>query len=182
MKKLPAVFLTSLMILIFTLAACQKTGNGSSGTTDYSLEGVWKIEEANEIDSTGAATNMEPQRSLIIFSGNHYSFVWTSGSEPRKLSTKHWNTTDAEKIDAYRTLVVNTGTYELTESQLITRPQVAKVEEFVGGHATYDCRIEGNTVVLEMTELVSVEGASPTSFLQGGKDQFKLVRVDDSKQ
>jgi len=177
MNKLHAVLFTSIAILICTLTACQQSGNRNGGTDDHSLEGVWTIQEASQIDSKGVATDMEHQRSLIIFSENHYSFVWTSGSEPRKQSTDHWYANDAEKIDAYNGLVVNTGTYELTESQLITRPKVAKVEEFVGGHATYNCRIEGNTVFLEMTELVSVEGASPTVFLEGGKDKFKLVRV-----
>jgi len=173
MKNL-AMLLMLVAVFTFTLTACQQSDNG--GSDNQSVEGVWKIEEGKSVDANGQTTSTV-QRSLVIFTGGHYSFVFTSGDEQRKLPAEHWNLTDAEKLDAHNTIIVNTGTYELTESKLVLRPIVARGEEFVGGYASHDYRLEGDTLYLEFTELVCVDGVANPFFSDGGKVFNKLVRV-----
>lgn len=168
------------LALIGLFIACQsKTTENEAQevSTDEvdELEGVWRIEEANLIDSLGQVSNMNAQRSLVIFTQGYYSFVWTFGSDPRNRPTENFNPTDTEKIEAYNTIVVNTGTYELTGSKLVTKPLAARSEEFVGGYANYEFRVEGDTLYLEFTDLVSV---SNVSFNLGGIHNFRLFRVE----
>ena len=173
MKKL-AVLLMLVAVITFTLTACQQSDNG--GSDNQTVEGVWKIEEGKNVDANGQTTRTV-QRSLVIFTEGHYSYVYTSGDEQRKLPAEHWNQTDVEKINAFNTIVVNTGTYELTESKLVTRPIAAKSEQFVGGYASHDYRLEGDTLYLETTEIVSVDGVPIPFFSDGGREHHKLVRV-----
>ncbi len=175
MKNL-AVLLMLVAVFTFTLTACQQSDNG--GSDNQSLEGVWKIAEGKSVDANGQTTSTNVQRSLVIFTEGHYSYVYTSGDEAqRKLPVEHWNQTDAEKINAFNTIIVNTGTYELTESKLVIRPIVAKSEQFVGGYESCDYRLEGDTLYLETTEIVSVDGVPVPFFSDGGVEHHKLVRV-----
>ncbi len=175
MKNLAVILMMVVAVFTFTLTACQQSDNG--GSDNQSLDGVWKIEEGKSVDAQGQTTSTNIQRSLVIFTGGHYSFVFTYGDEQRKLPAEHWNLTDAEKLDAHNTIIVNTGTFELTESKLVLRPVVARGEEFVGGYASHDYRLEGDTLYLEFTELVCVDGVANPFFSDGGRVHQKLVRV-----
>jgi len=178
MKNL-AVLLMLVAVFTFTLTACQQSDNG--GSDNQSLEGVWKIAEGKSVDANGQTASTNVQRSLVIFTEGHYSYVYTSGDEQRKLPVEHWNHTDAEKINAFNTIVVNTGTYELTESKLVFRPIAAKSEQFVGGYASHDYRLEGDSLYLEQTDVVSVDGVAIPFFSDGGREHHKLVRVQAAK-
>ena len=57
------------------------------------------------------------------------------------------------------------------------RPVAARGEEFVGGYASHDYRLEGDTLYLERTELVCVDGVANPFFSDGGRVHQKLVRV-----
>ena len=173
MKNLPVLVLIAAFSLYMT--TCQKADRQEQG-----LRGVWKIEEMKTIDTNGKTTDLNVQRGLVIFTDSHYSFVYTFGDDLRKLPAEHWIETDAESIDAYKTLVTNTGTYELTESKLVDRPIAAKAEEFVGGHVSFDYRLEGNTLYLVETELVSVGGVQWD--YPNGRVNYKLSRVQDANR
>jgi hypothetical protein len=172
MKKLLVLALVATFGLLVT--TCQKADRQQQGP-----EGVWKIDEIKTVDANGQTTDMNVQRSLVIFRDGHYSFVFTFGDGLRKLAAEHWYPTDAEKIDAFNTLVVNTGTYELTESRLVFRPLAAKAEEFAGGHYGCDYRIDGDTLYLIETESVSVGGVQ-WDYDSSGKWHYKLSRVQDA--
>ena len=174
MKNLPVLVLIAAFSLYVT--TCQKADR-----QEQSLEGVWKIEEMTIVDANGQTTDVNIQRSLVIFTDSHYSFVYTYGDDLRKLPAEHWNPTDAEKIDAFNTLVVNTGTYELTESRLVKRPIAAKSEEFVGGHEGCDYRLEVDTLYLVETESVSVGGVQ-WDYDSSGRWHTKLIRVQDANR
>ena len=175
MKNLPVFALVAAFALCVT--TCLKADR-----QEQSLEGVWKIEEMTIVDANGQTTDVNVQRSLVIFTDSHYSFVYTSGDDLRKLPAEHWNETDAEKIDAYNTLVTNTGTYELTESKLVDRPIAALSEEFVGGHISFDYRLEGDTLYLVVTELVSVGGVQGDFASNSGRWNYKLSRIQDANR
>ena len=143
------------------------------------LEGVWRIVQAHDVDAEGQTTNSFPQTSVVIFTPGHYSFVWTFGSETRQPASEHWRSSDAEKIAAYNSIIVNTGTYEVTGSTMVTRPISAKSQEYVaGGYSDYDYRVEGDTLYLTGTSLVSFDGSTIDFFSDGGRDNFTLVRVE----
>ena len=186
MKTLFTATLTVASVL--ALAACQQPNAESTPSTqtdtddkqrENTLEGVWRIVQAHSVDSEGQTTDGYAQTSVVIFTTGHYSFVWTFGSETRAPAAERWNATDAEKIDAYNSIIVNTGTYELTGSTIVTRPISAKSQEFTGGgYSDYEYRIEGDTLHLTGTSLVSFDGATIDFFSSGSRENFTLVRVE----
>ena len=71
------------------------------------------------------------------------------------------------------TITVNTGTYEATESTLITRPMAARYQSYVGGHAEWDYQIEGDTLVLKLKTEVSSDGVS---YIQEGASFTRTLK------
>lgn len=184
MKTLTTVALT--LISLLALAACQQPTTLSSAQTatedvqrENELEGVWRIVQAHTVDSEGQTTDDYPQTSLVIFTPGHYSFVWTFGGETRQPAAERWNPTDAEKIEAFNSIIVNTGTYELTDSTLVTRPISAKSQEYGGGgYSDYEYHVEGDSLYLTGTSLVSFDGVALDFYTAGGRDNYVLVRVE----
>ena len=69
-----------------------------------------------------------------------------------------WRPTDEERAAAFSSIIVNAGTYSITDSTLTTFPIVAKTPEFIGGTAIYDYSISGDTLRVEMTDALSRDG------------------------
>jgi hypothetical protein len=96
-----------------------------------SVEGVWRI---TEVVTTGAnaATITNPQPSLVIFSGGHYSWVSVNSAEPRPTfgpAKDPAKLTDAEKAaryDQWNPFTGQAGTYEIEGATITRRPTVAK--------------------------------------------------------
>lgn len=140
--------LLSLVVLVPSAVSAQATAASP-------IDGVWKIAE---VVTTGAnaATNANPQQSLIIFARGHYSWININGSTLRTQSLAPKDPaklTDAEKLARYEEwspLTAQSGTFETKGSTLTRRALVAKnvgamnpknsnVQEF---------KLEGNTLWL----------------------------------
>jgi len=142
-----AVLLT-LCVLIPAVAFSQK--NDASA-----IDGVWKIAE---IVRTGAnaATNANPQQSLIIFARGHYSWINLNGTTSRTQSPAAKDLarlTDAEKLARYEEwspLTAQAGTFETNGSTLSRRALVAKnIGAMTAKNPNVqDFKIEGNTLWL----------------------------------
>lgn len=140
------------------------------------LEGVWRIVEVRSVGPNGERVVSDPPPSLLIFSARHYSMVWNPRSQPRDDFENSFRPSDAEKIAAYDTLAVNTGTYELEGSQLVTRPVVSRVPDFSGGVARYEYRLSGDELSLNLLEEYSREGAEHPLW-KSVSIHLKLARV-----
>ena len=140
-----------------------------------SVEGVWKIAE---VVTTGAnaATNANPQPSLVIFTRGHYSYVSVGGPTPRPTAAapKDPNKlTDAEKLARYEQwspFTANAGTYEVKGATITRRPLVAKNPAVMTTDApiVQEFKLEGNTLWL-ISKSAAGQPASET--------RTKLVRV-----
>ena len=142
-----------------------------------SLEGVWRITEIKVVNADGETLNSQPQPGFYIFTSGHYSAIWTPGTKPRVPFADVWQAIDEEKVAAYDTIIVNTGTYELTESMLVTHPLLAKVPGFAGGKASYKYRLDGDNLWLEDVDISSRTGVRLPN-LDEEKTHLKLVRVE----
>ncbi len=139
------------------------------------VEGVWKITEIKVVNTEGETINSQPQPGFYIFTRKHYSAIYTPGMEPRVPFADVWQPTGEEKVAAYDTIIVNTGTYELTESMLITHPLLAKVPGFAGGKASYKYRLDGDNLWLEDSDISSRTGIRLPDL---EITHLKLVRVE----
>ena len=143
----------------------------------HPLEGVWRVAEITTITADGETGNSKPQPGLFIFTRGHYSAIWTPGSQPRPPYADTWRPTGEEKIRAYDSIIVNAGTYESTESRIVTRPILARVPGFGGGKAIYEYELDGDELSLEKVEEYSRDGVRLTS-LDHNRLPLKLVRVE----
>ena len=69
--------------------------------------------------------------------------------------------TPEEMVAQYESIIVNTGTYEITGSTVTFRPVIAKSPGFVGGQATAELQITGDALTLTFQSIVSADGTSP---------------------
>jgi hypothetical protein len=161
--------LGTLLLIVPTLAFAQ------ARTATPSVEGVWKIVE---IVTTGAnaATNSNPQPSLIILMGGYYSYISVNGTNPRAKfdPAKDPNKlTDVEKIARYEQwnpFTAQAGTYETKGTTLTRHPIVAKNVTVMTTDppAVSEFRLEGSNLWLT-TKSAAGQPASET--------RTKLVRV-----
>ena len=135
------------------------------------LLGAWSMTAI-----TAYGTMIEPSQSgLFIFTEDHYSAVYSLGADPRPLSATAFAPTSDEMVAQYQTIIGNTGTYDVSGSTITYRPMVAKSPEFVGGHSTMDYAIDGNTLTLNTTSVVSADGMSPPTALS---ETIRLRRIE----
>jgi len=122
------------------------------------IEGVWKVGRIITTVDDQSYENTRPLPGLMIFFGDYYSMVWMPGTEEVPDNAKIWHPTDQEKITQFNALIVNSGTYTVRDSLLITEPLVAKTPEFVGGTATYIHVLKKDTLTLFIQEIISRDG------------------------
>ncbi|SVB56672.1 uncharacterized protein METZ01_LOCUS209526 [marine metagenome] len=155
------------------LSGCQ----GSPAPTPAAgpLEGVWQVIARTGADTDTGSTEASIQPGLYIFGKRHYSMMYVPGGDPRALFGGTLNeVTDSEKVQAYDTFIANSGTYEISESSITTRPAMAKNPNFMtGSHSSvHSYRIEADSLWL------TIESISIYSELPGPKTTTKLVRVE----
>lgn len=136
------------------------------------VRGVWKVTElASRAPGAEWEVRVPPYLSQYIFTEKHYSYMYVPGAGPRKRIGGDPNKpTDAEKVEAYNSLIAATGTYELSGRILTLVALVHKnPNEMDGTPLTYTAELDGNT--LRMTI------ANPP-FLPGRESRTVLTRVE----
>jgi hypothetical protein len=110
------------------------------------LLGAWKVTEI--ADGNGPAIT-DPQPSLYVFAGQHYSFVRINGTKPLPNYPSNDKATDADKVAVFNALYLNSGTYTVTGNMLATKAMVAKSAFAIAGAGNqYEFAVNGNTLVL----------------------------------
>jgi hypothetical protein len=86
--------------------------------------------------------------SQYLFTEKHYSFMYVPGQAPRKTFAGDPNRpTDAEKVEAYNSLVAGTGTYLLSGPTLTIKALIHKnPNEMTGVPLTYTVDLDGNAL------------------------------------
>ncbi len=126
----------------------------------HPLVGAWSV--ATQTPPTGATIDPS-QPGLWIFTKGHYSAVYSIGAEPRPLAATTFNETDEETVALYDTIIVNSGTYEVSGSTITLRPMIAKSQGYVGGRSTIDFEIAGDVLTLTTRNVTSPGGVSPSN-------------------
>ena len=169
MKGFKLLFTVSIFLTLFS---CYETKNEA---LKDQLVGAWTVYEIENEFSDSAQTIRNPQPGIWIFSDGYYSATFIPGTKIRIPYEHTFNPTPVEMINAYNSIVVNTGTYELTDTTLITFPVVSRVPDFSGGKGIYELRIESDTLYLTMTEEYSRNG-DWANWLDNLSRTIKLVK------
>ncbi len=153
------------LVVLLTTASCGQApapAPAEPSAPANPLHGVWSM---TSISGDGGATIDPSQPGLFIFTEGHYSAVYSLGADPRPLSAAGFAPTSEEKVVQYDTIIVNTGTYEVSGSTITFRPMVAKSPEFIGGHSTMDFQLrktgqKGDVLTLTVQSVVAADGVS----------------------
>jgi Lipocalin-like domain len=136
------------------------------------IRGVWKVTElASRAPGAGWEIRGTPYLSQYIFTEEHYSYMYVPGPNPRKRFVGDPNNpTDAEKAEAYSSLVAATGVYSLSGQTLTLNALVHKNPNEMGGVSlTYTVDLDGNTLQMVI--------ANPP-FMPGREWRTVLTRVE----
>lgn len=157
-------FLPVLLLLFFSAGFIRKK--------KIKIDGVWKVIEVQTIKKDKAKTSIFPTESQVIFADNNYSFCWTSHST----SLRNWVLPDSVKLSRFNQSLINTGTFELKDSILITKAVFAMQPMFVGGEARFACSFAGDTLILTGISVFSSENIPNPAYANGAYFITKLVR------
>ena len=118
---------------------------GQSTAARNPLVGAWKVTEI--ADGNGQPIT-NPQPSLYVFTGQHYSFARINGAKPMPDYPSNDKATDADKVAVFNMIYLNSGTYTMTGNMLMTTATMAKSKFAIGGRNQYEFNLNGNTLVL----------------------------------
>ena len=144
MRRLIAISILGLSVVALT----GLTGFGQYGQSGKSpVMGAWKV---TEIAATGRAPITNPQAGLYIFTEKHYSAVRLNGTRPLPAYPSNDQATDAQKVQGFNTIYVNSGAYTVSGNMLTTMPQVAKSGFAMapGRMTEYEFSVSGDTLML----------------------------------
>ena len=165
--------LICVVLLFLAIVFCSPSGERNVDD----VEGVWQIQEILS-GSDSLSLSDRPIPSIFIFTPRHYSMVWVLSDNPHFIFTERWNPTDTEKIERYNSLVVNSGTYEITGFYLTAFPVVARVPEFMGGRLVCDYKVEEDTLRLKLLDEYSYDNVQAPWVASGNGLILTLVRID----
>jgi hypothetical protein len=161
-------------VLVGALNVALLAGAGTPAqSAQSSIQGVWRVVEAN-VTGPGARTIPFTERpNLTIFTAQHYSRVEVQADGARPVLADVAKATADELRAVWGPFVAEAGTYELTPGNSITVHPIASKNPAVMGSAvfiTYAYTLEGNS--LSLTQQRNQNGAFPNPFT------LKLVRVE----
>ncbi len=166
--------------LSLALASCQppdRADDSSQATETSPVEGAWRVTAIQEVSADGEVTETPTYESLVLFADGYYSIAFSLGDAPSQFFAERWAATEEESSARFQNIIVNTGTYELTGSSVVTEPLFALVPEFIGGVATYDVSVVGDELTLTAVNIVSDDGVQLPIFVQGGQWVLQLARM-----
>ena len=102
------------------------------------------------------------------------------GTTSLRAFEERWVPTDAEKIQRYGEIVVNSGTYTVGgESSITLRPTVSRVPEFMGGGTMLaEYRVVGDTLWYTQVDEYSFDGVQTPWAAAGGRVTLKFTRAE----
>jgi hypothetical protein len=145
------------------------------------LAGVWRIQKIDRHDCGAHFIDLKSP-GIFIFTSRHYSMVFVLGDNPQSAFTERWNPTDREKIERFDSLIVNAGTYEISDAILTMHPLVARIPEFIGGTLVCECCLDGEALDMTFVDEYSHDGVQAPWVAQGTGLSLRLVRVDWERQ
>lgn len=178
-----------LLLLLLSVAMALPAFGFGRDPKPNPIIGVWKVVEiatdyvtAPDIGpkTSQVEPNEHPLPSQIIFTRSHYSMIWMPGNKAMKAFATRWQPTDAEKIRRFGEIVVNTGTYEVSDGRITVHPGIARVPEFMGGRMDYDYRFSGTRMILTLMDEYTFDGVrAPWADKSRGRIHLVLIRQAD---
>ncbi len=152
-------FPASVVLLgLIATVSCSQAPPPDPAAQANPLQGVWSLTASDPGDGSPVIDPSQP--GLYIFVEGYYSAVYAPDAAPRVAAEITFQPTPEEMVAQHESIIVNTGTYEISGSTVTFRPILAKSPGFVGGQATSEFRIDGDALTLTGRTVVGADGAS----------------------
>jgi lipocalin-like protein len=152
-----------VILSVLFLAACSLAQSKKPAPTVARLVGTWKLVSIEDTMTDGkvqpsAQFGPHPQGFLMYEPDGHMCATLVNGDRPAWKDPA--KPTDAEKITYYDTLVAYCGTFKLDSatSTVTHYPSIAWIPAYVGSTQPRPFRIEGNRLIITVTQGMSDEG------------------------
>lgn len=168
MQKLLSIF------LIIVASGISSTSNAEENVTTK-IVGAWKLEKLIYHLASGDVSIDQVHGGRWLFTPTRYAMMYVPGKSPRipfKILAKP---TDDEVSAGFKSIVFNSGSFQIEQQQLITRADIAKVPGFEGGQQIFEFLLEDNALVLTMVDEIYPDQTKP-EWSGKVKLSFYLVR------
>ena len=147
------------------------TGTQTGVSGQNGLRGVWRIAHVT-IDGAQAQTIANPQPSLVILAGQHYSRTELHTDRPRPTLGSSGSATAEQLRAVWGPFQAEAGTYEVRDNVLTLHPEVAKSPAAMAGGAylSNTFKLAGDTLWISSVRNEKGPLAQPV--------RIKLVRVE----
>jgi hypothetical protein len=166
--KAKIIILTGITLLLVIISIL----TSFTSKRKFSIEGAWSIVEVLTVKPDGTKSSTFPTEGLAIFADKHYSFCWINHSA----TLRSWQLPDSVKLTRFNQSIINTGTFELRDSILTTKANMAMSIMFTNGVAKFQCSIVGDTLVLRGLSVFSSENIAHPAYASGSYFVSKLVK------
>ena len=152
-------FPTSVVLLgLIATVSCNQAPPPDPAAPANPLQGVWSLTASDPGDGSPVIDPSQP--GLYIFVEGYYSAVYAPDAAPRMAAEITFQPTPEEMVAQHESIIVNTGTYEISGATVTFHPIIAKSPGFVGGQATSEFRIDGDALTLTGRTVVGADGTS----------------------
>lgn len=147
---------------VYLVGALLLTAAAGAQLKPTPLTGTWRVTGA-QTTGPDARTLTSPQPGLLIFTGNHFSRMLITSDQSRPAIKDQTKATAAELLATWGPFNAAAGTYEVSGSNLICRPEVAKNPQVMaaGADQTFRFRIEGTTLTITEVRRGNAPVANP---------------------
>ena len=137
-----------MRVILFITFLCSFAFAGIANA-ETPLEGAWLLTETQDADGN---VDSDPLRGLIIFTSTHYTIMYAIGEKPRALMDDE-NPSDEQTINAYDSIIANSGRYDIEGNKFMTRAYVAKYPNYMNDWpenvTTFSYSIDGDALTIK---------------------------------
>jgi Lipocalin-like domain len=152
-----------VLLSVLFLAACSVGQSKTPAPTLAQLVGTWKLVSIEDTMTDGkvrpsAQFGQHPEGFLMYEADGHMCATIANGDRPAWRDKA--KPTDAEKIAYYDTFIAYCGTFKLDSatSTVTHYPSIAWTPAYVGSTQARPFRVEGNQLIITVTDGMSDEG------------------------
>lgn len=138
---------------------------------DNPLIGSWQLQIINYVYADTTYTINAHQGSLLI-GKNRYSIMYNPSWKAREAFKNLSKPTDDEILAGFRSIVFNSGPYEIIDDVMLAIPDIAKVPGFEGGKQYYRFKIESDQLTFRMYDETYPNGEKPEWY---GKVEVEFI-------
>lgn len=178
-----------LVLLALVLTGCQPAEDSASlsqdvdpsaeaeTTAESALTGAWRVVAIRVVEADGTITDRTPQESFVLFTEDYYSMAYAEGDEKFQMFTERWVPNEEEQLERFSSLTVNAGSYHVSGSHLVVKPQFALYPEVMTGTGQIEYELSGDTLTLTYVGYTSGDGVDHPLYEGGAKYVVEFERL-----